>query len=424
MSAHKTNLVTRRWLPLVMLGFLALSVSPSAAPRDRSGQAKLTVTTKSYGFSDPWIVHPPPLNDLSQSGLMLFDFVPDFWALEPPKFWSLRPLIAPTQAFLGISHIGQSKLAFQIEIPKMWDWARQAGYYGDVQPGPFKFSPDSKSAIGIQMPWLVVVSLQAPREVRRLQPCERQLLSMRRPSDVVYPDEAQTKLRQPRTVDYPPTPGPGNEMRMAISPRDGIVAAGCVVKGGSELVVVDPELKGALNRWFVPRPIQDLAWSPDGKELAVLYYDPPYPWDPKTGKWVGPPSPYPVAPNVSIFDPRSGKELLRLNTSSFDAKIGFSPEGGTLYSISDLHFARGYGSGDWGKEHPACLRREDGRNEETHGRAGHGGSGELCHFAGRWADRGRVNEGHSYTVLARPWRGRRGGLWLCNSGQRHRKRPF
>jgi WD40 repeat protein len=243
----------------------------------------------------------------------------------------------------------------------MAKYAQRAGKYGEVRPGPFKFTPDGKSIVGMQMPWLVLIGLEARREVRRVRPCEQELVWMWPP----LPDP------------YPPTPKVGDDMRMAISPRDGLVATGCVVKGGSELVILDPELGGAVNRWVVSRPVQDLAWSPDGKQLAVLYYDPPYPWDPKTGKWVGPPSPYPVEPNVSIFDARSGKEPLRFNTGAFDAKIAFSPDGSTIYSICH-HLDLEYFFRDWRKE---TFRAFDSRTGKMKKRIVVSGTGVRDNFA-------------------------------------------
>ncbi len=334
MFDHKTHPGLRRLLSVWARGPLVLAVLLSAAPSPLAAHAKLAVTTKSYPMPNPLEVFGPILDDLSQSGLMLFNIVPR-WVRVAKKEHSILDFI----------QMGELKPSLQVELPEMAGYAQQAGNYGDIQPGPFRFSGDGKSVIGIQIPWLVLISLEARREIRRVRPCQQELLWMRSTLHEVYP----------------PTPEPRDDMRIAISPRGGVVAASCVVKGGSELVILDVELKGTLDHWIVPRPVQDLAWSPDGKELAVLYYDPPYPWDPKTGKWVGPPSPYPVKPNVAIFDSRSGKELRRFNTSAFDAKISFSPDGSRIYSISRHHFARGYFSGDWRRE---TLRAFDSRTGE------------------------------------------------------------
>lgn len=119
--------------------------------------------------------------------------------------------------------------------------------------------------------------------------------------------------------------------------------------------------KKILHRWTVARPIEDIAWSPDGKELAVLYYDPPDPYDKKTGKWTGMPSPYPVRPNVSIFDAQTGREMLRFNTSAFDSKIAFSPTGSTIYSISHYRYEMAYSSGDWQKDTLRAFNAKTGQ---------------------------------------------------------------
>jgi len=260
---------------------------------------------------------------------------------------------------LSFSRVGEPKPSFQIELPEMREYAWKDGVYLEKPPGPFRFSPDGKSIIGMQMPWLALISLEARREIRRVRPCQQRLL-----------------LWQPLHQPYPPMPEAREDMLMAISPRDGLVAAGCVVKGGSEIVILDAELKRAVNRWMVPRPVQDLAWSPEGKELAVLYYDPPYPWDPKTGKWVGTPSPYPVEPNLSVFDPQSGKELLRFNTSAFDAEVRFSPDGSSVYSISH-HLVFG-GHGGWRKD---TLRTFDSKTGEMKKRMVVPGTGVRDSFA-------------------------------------------
>lgn len=340
-------------------GPLALAVFLSAAPWARAAHSKLAVTTKSYPVSNPWgEPHPwgipdQTLDDLGQSGLMLFNLMPGFLTRGPYK----------KLCILNFFQVGELKPSLQIELPEMAEYAQQAGNYGDTKPGPFRFSPEGKSVIGIQIPWLVLISLEARKEIRRVQPCGQELLWMK---------------SQDNDYVYPPVPSRPEQMRVAISSREGLVAASCVVKGGSEVVILDAELKGALDRWTAPRPVQDLAWSPDGKELAVLYYDPPWPWNPKTGKWVGPPSPYPVNPNVAIFEPRSGKELLRFNTSAFDAKVRFSPDGSAIYSISHHLLFRGYGFWEWRKE---TLRAFDSKTGEMKKRMVVPGTGVRDNFA-------------------------------------------
>lgn len=352
MLIYNTHSGLRGWLSAWALGSLALAILLSAAPWARAAHAKLTVVTRSYAVPDPF-GPVPTLNDLSQSGLMLFDLVPGGPA----------PAAYRKQGFLSLLRPGELKPSLQIGLPEMADYAQQAGNYRDTQPGPFRFSPDGKSIIGIQIPWLVLISLEAQKEVRRVRPCGQELVWMKsRDNDYAYP----------------PVPSRPEQMRMVISSRDGLVAASCVVKGGAEVVILDAELKGALVRWTVPEPVQDLAWSPDGKQLALLFYDPPWPYDPKTGKVVRPPSPYPVKPNVAIFDPTGGKELLRFNTSAFDAKITFSPDGNTIFSISHHLLEGGYSFGAWGRD---TLRAFDSKTGEMKERMVVPGTGVRDNFA-------------------------------------------
>jgi Tol biopolymer transport system component len=175
----------------------------------------------------------------------------------------------------------------------------------------------------------VFISIEAGKEVRRLKPCEG---SIALPPQTAGP-----------TVTYYAKP-----LLMSIYPKDGRIAVSCDEDAGSEIVVVEPDLNAVVGRWKVARPVQDLAWSPDGSKLAVLYYDPPNPFDKITGKWIGPPHPYPIEPNVSIVEPRTGKELLRINTQDYDAKVAFSPDGNTIYSIT--HYFTSHSIWTWNKD--------------------------------------------------------------------------
>ena len=150
-------------------------------------------------------------------------------------------------------------------------------------------------------------------------------------------------------------------MLVALNPKSGAVAVACNSKDDVQIVLLDPDRTSKPLNWPQAEPIEDIAWSADGKILAVLYYTPPQHFD-RNGRWNpaeadAPPS----TPTVALFDTLERKELLRFNTGGFDAKVAFDPSGRWIYSISHTRLGRGYSSADWQKESLRKFETATGR---------------------------------------------------------------
>lgn len=86
--------------------------------------------------------------------------------------------------------------------------------------------------------------------------------------------------------------------------------------------------------WMLPRFVQSVAWSPDGKKLAVLYsglYD-----SHLTFYWRGlnRGSPPLMLPDVAVFDARTGHLDFSVFSGHPEAQIAYSPEGGLIYTVA------------------------------------------------------------------------------------------
>jgi hypothetical protein len=201
----------------------------------------------------------------------------------------------------------------------------------DAPVGPLKVVPGSGLILAVQLPWLVAIDAQSHREAGRMLPCD---------------DDA----RRPGDFPAPLGEAPADRLLIpAINPATGAVAIACNVGQQPSIVLVDSNLHSTLNHWKVPRPVQDIVWSPGGDSLAVLWYMPPNPFY-SAGKFnrsqVNSP---PIEPNIAIFDPKRGKEVTEFSTGEFDAQITFTADGAVIYSINHAKYL-GYSRDDWAKE--------------------------------------------------------------------------
>jgi WD40 repeat protein len=243
---------------------------------------------------------------------------------------------------LSIWALGASSPTARIALQVPASDAGASGATATADPGPFKFSHDGRSVIGIQDSALVLVDTSNGKEIRRLFPC----------------DESRNVQQKEK-----PKPGERTEIAFAMS-RQAAIAVSCTIGERHFVVMTDETLNSAKLVSKVSRPIQSLAWSPDGSKVAVLYFDPPEIFD-KNGHFVGVSHSYPEVDNVSIFDVHSGSELIKFNTGGFDAKIIFSPDGALIYSISHSKLGLGYSRDDWKKETLRAFEATTGHLVQT-----------------------------------------------------------
>ena len=122
---------------------------------------------------------------------------------------------------------------------------------------------------------------------------------------------------------------------MAISPQDGSIATAFNVRGDTHVYLYDSELDKQLAIWTLPRYVQDLAWSRNGKQLAVLFNGR---FDGKR-RDLGRGFVAPVhEPDVWIVDPYSGVASVKFWTGSNQSRVKYSRDSGLLYVINDFYY--------------------------------------------------------------------------------------
>jgi hypothetical protein len=191
-----------------------------------------------------------------------------------------------------------------------------------MQPA-WRFQNGGRHLVGLEPPWLLLYNTDEPKasEIRRVLPSDQYL----------HPDWHDIPTREWATD--PPW------ARMAVSPKDGSIAV-VFNMDPTVLYVYDPDLQKLQGRWELPRPIQDLAWSPDGSKLAILYNE----------QWASarkrlslkiPFLPYGRSDqqDIWILDARSGKALEDFPSGSYQSKIAFSRDGTRVYVINDFQYA-------------------------------------------------------------------------------------
>jgi WD40 repeat protein len=102
-----------------------------------------------------------------------------------------------------------------------------------------------------------------------------------------------------------------------------------------------PYLEKGLSRYA-----NDVAWSPDGREVTILYSG----YVNQNLRWVAvTPGPRVTIPDVVVLDAETGKEKVSFFSGGPEAKLEYSLDGRLIYCISQNRFL-GYSWGDWAQE--------------------------------------------------------------------------
>jgi hypothetical protein len=233
--------------------------------------------------------------------------------------------------------VGGEARSGEIPLPELQTHARELPtQFLREPPGQFTFAPGGENVVGLQPPWALLIDLPFAKETRRLLVCR--------------PSVSSPEATEPAVV---PRFAPRN-MLLAVSPADGSLAIACNSKEMT-LQIFNHDLQTKLVSWPQERPIQEIAWSRDGRLLAALYHMPPHPTSNASRGNPTATGPTPRLPNVIVYDVAQNRERLRFDTGDVDAKLAFDPAGTSLYSI-----ARGGGStGDRKELERDTLRRFD-----------------------------------------------------------------
>jgi len=133
---------------------------------------------------------------------------------------------------------------------------------------------------------------------------------------------------------------------MRVNPSDGRVAVIFNTGQVPRVSVYSSDLSKVMQAWTLPRYMQDLCWSPDGKNLAVLYSGG---FDEKK-RFVGASPDFELKPlpDVEIFEADSARSLLTFSTGDLEAQIAWSPDVNLIYTISRSKYNRGANSWNYG----------------------------------------------------------------------------
>jgi hypothetical protein len=210
----------------------------------------------------------------------------------------------------------RKRAAFEFPKNDEWDtWENKApqSLRGNWQ---FRFQGDGSRIVAIEAPWLVLIDAKKQVEIARVLPSD-------------------SYLRK----DTPGRPSADKDVSMCyldVDRRNGLVAAAYNLGMDTHLYVYDSELKEQLAAWQLPRIVQDLRWSPDGKELAVLFNGGFY--ENRTRWYYGTSQVKPTEPDVWVIDVHSGKPLLKFWTGADQNQIAFSHDGKLVYVTGDSFF--------------------------------------------------------------------------------------
>lgn len=188
-----------------------------------------------------------------------------------------------------------------------------SGSAGDDTLFPAFWPLGPRTVLAVQVPWLTVVDLQTGSIVRSVLPSP----------DLT--DRQSPGLHVPISNPIP--------MIVAVSPHATQVAVASNIGKGPRVFIFNSDLTKQVGSWAIPRFVEDLAWSPEGKRLGVLYDGK---FDAK-GKFVGEfPGLMPVRlPDVDVFKVASKVKLASFFTGGPEAEIKFSPDGSLIYAISE-----------------------------------------------------------------------------------------
>ncbi len=241
--------------------------------------------------------HQAVLEDASESGLVLLNATGDAYS-DLADFRRPRLLLWDSRS---------RKMAAEISLPEC---VKRRAVVGTVSQrgrlGPFRFVGDGTLIVGIQNPWLFLIDIRSKAEVFQLLPSLAPAAS-----------SATSGTRKPI---------------LAVGPYRHRVAVVLNSTSRPRLFLYQADLQGQISSWRLGASVQNISWSPSGKELAVLYSG----VRDLQGNYIslgsGKTKPR-TLPNVAIFAVRTGKKLLEFDTGDAGARLEFSRNGRDLYTI-------------------------------------------------------------------------------------------
>ncbi|MGH9396817.1 MAG: YncE family protein [Terriglobia bacterium] len=297
---------------------LALTASyccskPPAKPR----QAWSITTKYSYG---------PILEDVSRRDILLLNQIgssgtgPQSWNVPDPKLLLRTPSGIEPLVVIPLPEWPK----YQYELPEG---------VAELLPGPLEFVGDGGDIVGVQGPWLVLISVSSRKEIRRV-------LALKDLRDFEQPKVPIPVLKSPapgKLIDTGKTEMVAQAPLpplLAVSPVGDRLAVAYNGPAKHWIFVYTSDLTRRLASWQVSKRVEDLCWSRDGKLFGVLYPN-SYTRDNPNRKFAGRHSHIALAgaQNISIFDAISWKERLAFATGGYDAKAVFSPDGKLVYVI-------------------------------------------------------------------------------------------
>jgi hypothetical protein len=241
--------------------------------------------------------HQTVLEDVSEGGLILLNATGDAYS-------DLSDFRRPR---LVLWDSGSRRRAAEIPLAECIKRRRAIGTVSQRgRLGPFRFVGDGTLIVGIQNPWLFLIDIRTKTEVFQ-----------RLPSLPPAASAAVTGTRRPV---------------LAVGPRRRRVAVVLNDASRPHLSVYQADLRGQVMSWQLATSVQDVSWSPDGNELAVLYAG----VRDLHGNYISHGSGRPsvrTLPNIAIFDARTSKRLLELNAGEAVAELEFSRNGKDIYTI-------------------------------------------------------------------------------------------
>jgi WD40-like Beta Propeller Repeat len=208
------------------------------------------------------------------------------------------------RAWLGFLDTHKGRLYQDLHPKLTHNAAVMPAFYLDRSPN---------TALMMQVPWLAVVNLGNGSITRALLPS---------------PDQVNSNSAALHIPLDEPVP-----MIVSVSPDRGTVAVASNIGSDPKVFVYEPDLTERIGSWSLPRYAEGIAWSPGGKQVAVLYDGK---FDGK-GKYVGEfPQWMPVRlSDVEIFEVENGTKVVSFFTGGPEAEIAFSPDGQLIYAISE-----------------------------------------------------------------------------------------
>jgi hypothetical protein len=204
--------------------------------------------------------------------------------------------------------------------------------FSDYEPGPFRFLGSEGGLVGIAGCQLVTVARESFRKLDL-------------PADICDPNSPfVSHLRYSKWH------------AISVNRQQTGFAVAFNIGSKPRLVLFHRDSQRPYITKELPRYVNDVAWSPDGHDVAVLYSG----YVDNSLRWVAStPGARLTLPDLSIFDTQTGKEEMAFFSGGPEAKLEYAPDGRLIYCISQNKFL-GYSWGDWGKETIKVLSAADG----------------------------------------------------------------